>query len=524
MKSKSRLQVARIAVSSVIAGLVALSFLDLTASLPTWFHRVATFGQFVPSLLSFLAAPALLASGFLVVMLLTLLFGRIYCSWLCPLGFFQDILIRLHRFFKKKKLRFGYHPAVPWLRYGIVTVTLVAALAGLMIPLMLLDPFSLAGRMMVHLFHPVLAGTNNLLSGWLSTADLYWLKPRTMSGFNPASFISGLVLTIIIGWLSVRSGRLWCNTLCPVGTTLGLVSRFSLWRITLDQSKCTSCGVCSTVCKAQCIDTKARTVDFDRCVGCMNCLTSCSQGGVKYTLLPTTRSTRANRAVETEDRRNTLKNLALLMLAAASTSAKAAADVFSLRKALKTNDRTHFVSPPGSIGIDRFNNHCTACHLCVSACPTRVLQPSLTEYGLKGFLQPYMDYHSNFCNFECTRCGEVCPTGAIKPLTKETKKQVQTGIAQFVKENCVVYTDETACGACSEHCPTKAVNMVEYKPGLLIPQVTGDICVGCGACEYACPTIPNRAIFVDGHLIHQTAAKPQQADESKEEVPEEFPF
>lgn len=518
------LPLVRMVASTLATGLVAFVLLDITASLHPFFHDSATWLQFVPSLLSFLTAPAITATGFVVVLIATLLFGRVYCSWLCPLGYFQDVVIALRRRLRRKKPRFVYARPWSWVRYSTLGIVLTSAVAGLMIPLALLDPFSVFGRLMVHLAHPALAVTNNLLSDAFSASGFYWLKPRTVPGFDVASFLAGLAITVSIVAMALRNGRLWCNTLCPVGTLLGLISRRSLWRITLDESFCTSCGLCALACKAQCIDSKARRVDFDRCVGCMNCLDSCSQGGVKFTRIAATRPLAAATAPDQPVRRSVLLGMMVLPLVAIVAKVKAAADVFSLQKALKPNQRDHFVSPPGSVSADRFHSVCTACHLCVSACPTRVLQPSFAEYGLRGFLQPYMDFHSNFCNYECTRCGEVCPTGAIVPLAAEAKKRVQTGVAVFVKENCVVFTDETACGACSEHCPTKAVHMVEYKPGLLIPEVTTDICVGCGACEYACPTLPNRAIFVNGHAVHQVASEPLKADKSKEEVPEEFPF
>jgi ferredoxin len=167
---------------------------------------------------------------------------------------------------------------------------------------------------------------------------------------------------------------------------------------------------------------------------------------------------------------------------------------------------------------------CTACHLCVSACPTQVLQPTYFLYGLTGFLQPRMDFITSFCNFECILCGEVCPTGAILPLIKEEKKLVQLGKSNFVKENCIVNTKNTACGACSEHCPTKAVNMVPFKDKLTIPEVNNKICVGCGACEYACPTDP-KSIYVEGNPVHLVAEKPKEVKiEEKIDYKEEFPF
>lgn len=525
MKSKTGLQIARLIVSFVVTGLISISFLDITATLPVWVASYGTHWQFVPSILSFLVAPALAACGFIIIVLLTLLFGRVYCSWLCPLGFFQDVIGIVRRLFGRKRKKFQYRRPVPVLRFALLALIVGMGLTGIMVPVVLTDPFSIFGRMMTHLVHPVVAGVNNLLSSWLGHADVFWLKPRTTTGFHSGAFLTGSALTLIIGVMAFRSGRLWCNTICPAGTLLGILSRKALWRITLDKAKCISCGVCSSVCKAQCIDVKERRVDFDRCVGCMDCLNTCRQGGIRYEWLPKQPITEMEEKHEVgEGRRTTLKAFILLSATVILTKVKGATDVFSLKKAVKSNNRKYFVSPPGSVGIDRFNDICTACHLCVSACPTRVLQPSITEYGLKGFLQPYMDYHSNFCNFECTRCGEVCPTGAITRLLPEVKKRVQTGIAHFVKENCVVYTDETSCGACSEHCPTKAVHMVEYKPGLLIPEVNDSICVGCGACEYACPTLPNRAIFVNGNLVHLVASEPESAEENKEEVPEEFPF
>ncbi|HKL38184.1 MAG TPA: 4Fe-4S dicluster domain-containing protein, partial [Bacteroidales bacterium] len=186
--------------------------------------------------------------------------------------------------------------------------------------------------------------------------------------------------------------------------------------------------------------------------------------------------------------------------------------------------RENPVSPPGAQATNRFNNSCTACHLCVNVCPTQVLQPALLEYGLRGLMQPRMDYHSGFCNFDCVECSKVCPTGAILPVMLEEKKRIQLGKVQFVKENCIVETEGTDCGSCSEHCPTKAVDMVDYKNGLRIPEVNTDICIGCGACEYACPTHPYKAIYVEGNPVHLQAQKPKQEKLKELDEEEDFPF
>jgi ferredoxin len=135
-----------------------------------------------------------------------------------------------------------------------------------------------------------------------------------------------------------------------------------------------------------------------------------------------------------------------------------------------------------------------------------------------------MDYDTNYCTYECVTCAEVCPTGAILPLTIEDKKTLQIGKVFFIKENCVVYTENTACGSCSEHCPTQAVKMVPYIGALTIPETNNEICVGCGACEYACPVVPYKAIYVDGNPVHLTAKKPVQEKLEEPSMQEEFPF
>jgi ferredoxin-type protein NapF len=181
------------------------------------------------------------------------------------------------------------------------------------------------------------------------------------------------------------------------------------------------------------------------------------------------------------------------------------------------------VCPPGAGSMEDFAERCTACSLCINACPNNVLQPAVMQYGIAGFMQPVMDYHRSFCTFNCTVCTDICPTNALKPLLLEAKKLTQIGKVFFIKDNCIVKTEKTACGACSESCPTKAVYMVPYEGNLVIPETNQDICIGCGHCEYACPVTPYKAIFVDGNPVHMAAAKPE-IKEAEITSPEEFPF
>ena len=519
-----RLKAIRIGVSALFITLIAALFLDFRNAFPPEAVQGLLYFQFVPSLLKFLNAATLGAAGFAVVAVLTVLFGRVYCSFVCPLGTLQDVIGSVASR-KRKRRRLGYTPPYNLLRYTLLALTVLILLAGSGFLLNLLDPFSSFGRIFSDLLRPLVIIANNLAAMVLEPLGVHALYQVRWAVVAPVSAAVALATLILVAWLSAKHGRLYCNTVCPVGALLGLVSKIALFKIRIEPTACDGCKRCERVCKAGCIDMATKAVDISRCVGCYNCLAVCPGEGMRF-------DSRLERHVSAElpkpERRGFILNSTIGLLGIVGLAEQTRPIVQSKPTAIPERV-TCPVSPPGSGSVAHFTATCTACHLCVSACPSRVLVPSFLEFGVSGLMQPRMNFHAGHCNYECTVCLNVCPSGAILPIDVETKKLTQLGVAKFIKENCVVYTDNTNCGACSEHCPTKAVHMVPYlntpEKRLVIPEVNPDICVGCGGCEYACPTKPYKAIYVDGNPVHKRARKPaEKVVEKKVDYKEDFPF
>ena len=517
----------RIITSVIFIIFTSILFLDISGILTKNLSDSVLFLQFVPSFLKFIDTTTIAAIGFLVIIASTLFSGRVYCSTICPLGMLQDIIIYLKRKMgtrKKKRGRFNFQPAFNSVRYSILVITIITLLFGNLFTLYILDPFSNFGRILTHIVKPIIIGTNNLISYLLETFNNYSVSPSTFNSINIFAIIFSFTALFIVVLFSYKSGRFFCNSICPVGSFLGFISKFSLFKIVVNKETCVGCGVCETVCKSECIDSKAEFVDFTRCVSCFNCFDVCPTHGLKYEFQPTKNI--VLKKIDTEDYERRSFLLSLLSYSLVLTGISYAQKKIEVYKKNKIPVfRPNPISPPGSIGIEHFTENCTACHLCISACPTHVLQPSFLEYGFLGMMQPMMNNKVGFCDYECTICSEVCPTNAIQIIKPEGKKRIQIGKAKFIKDNCIVYTQGTDCGACSEHCPTKAVKMVPIENNLRAPEVKEDICVGCGACEYACPTIPFKAIYVESNIKHLAAElPPEEKLEEKVDFSDDFPF
>ncbi|MDR1203425.1 MAG: 4Fe-4S binding protein [Tannerellaceae bacterium] len=508
---------------------ILLFFIDFDSKLPNSLHALLHL-QIIPAILG-------LSFGILAFQLiLVLLFGRIYCSTICPVGVFQDIINRLFCIGKKKKkgsMRFKYSKPLNLFRYLLVGVTLAFAIFGFTELLVWLDPYSNFGRIATNLFRPVIVWGNNMIAAILMGMDNYTLHHVTLKTITVSGLIAGGLALLTFVVMTVFRGRFFCNTLCPAGAILSFISKYSFFRISFNKLVCNSCGSCERTCKAEAIDSKNMTVDTSRCVDCFNCTSSCTKGSLQYRFNPVFKKEKTEKNPLSAPSSNLSHEVNSRRVFLATGVTVAATLPVALTLAKKTQTETKVmgetdeewgpVTPPGSIGLERFKDKCTGCHICVVKCPTQVLRPAGLEYGLGYMLRPYVSYKSSYCNYECTVCSDVCPNHAILPLTVEQKKTTQVGIATFVIDRCIVYTESTDCGACSEHCPTQAVHMIPYEGTLTIPKVEPELCIGCGGCESICPVNPRRAILIKSNAEHKFVELPME-EEVKDIVIDDFGF
>lgn len=478
---------------------ITLLFLDFSGTISHWLGWMAKI-QFLPALL------ALNIGVIAGLAILTLICGRVYCSIICPLGIMQDGFAWLGK--KRKKNRYSYSPPKKALRYTMLAIMIVSIVAGIGSVVALLAPYSAYGRIAQSLLAPIWQSANNLLASWAEARDSYAFYHVDLWLRGGITLAVAAVTLIVIGFLAWRNGRTYCNTVCPVGTILGFLSRFSILKPVIDRSKCNSCGLCARNCKAACIDSKAHSIDYSRCVSCFDCIGRCHKGAIKYAR-PTSSRQAGHTASQKNDVDSSRRNfLAATAAIAASTAINAQEKTVDGGLAVITDKqippRKNKITPPGSLSIANLTSHCTACQLCVSACPNDVLRPST---DIKSLMQPESSYERGYCRPECTRCSDVCPTGAIRPITVADKSSIQIGHAVWIKANCIPLTDGVECGNCARHCPAGAIAMISSDinndAAPKIPAVNTERCIGCGACENLCPARPFSAIYVEGHENHR---------------------
>ena len=491
MKSrKNILRITRIILAIFFFTTITLLFMGLGDVFSTWFGWTAKI-QFLPALLAF---------DFVVLAILlaiTLLFGRIYCSTVCPLGILQDIF----GYFGKKN-RYTSSPEKKWLRYSVLAIFCICLIAGISPVVSLLAPYSAYGRIVNSLLRPLYDMLSNAIMVFDIKMDGYHVGYTEIWMRSLATLSIAFLTLVILGWLALRNGRTYCNCICPVGTILSFFSRFSLFRIEIDKNQCSQCSLCERSCKASAIDYKSGRIDSSRCVVCGDCLDKCKHGALEYKIsIP-----RSSVAIEHPDmnKRAMLSGAVLAVGSAALAQAKIKVD--GGLAAISEKESPHRetpVTPPGSHSSRHMQLRCTACQLCVSACPNNVLRPSSDPLFL---MQPVLSFERGFCRPECTRCSQVCPTSAIRPISKEEKTAIAIGHAVWIEKNCIPVSEGNDCGLCARQCPTAAIQMIDYttpdgRPAR-VPAVDNERCIGCGKCEYLCPARPFSAIYVEGNPMH----------------------
>ena len=437
----------RIILATIFFAGVTLLFLDFTGTLHAWLGWMAKI-QFLP------AALALNFAVVAVLLLLTLVFGRVYCSVICPLGVMQDVISWIHGKTKKKnRFRFTWSPAKNWIRYSVLALFVVALIVGAHSLVALVAPYSAYGRIASNLLAPLYQWGNNFLAWIAEKADSYAFYSVDVWMKSLPTFIIAAVTFILIAVLAWRNGRTWCNTICPVGTVLGFFSRFSVFAPAIDTEKCRNCQLCSRQCKASCINIKEHEIDYSRCVACMDCIDTCKDGAIHYALRYGKRSFAGAQNDKMEAKVDNGRRAFMTATAIAATTATLKAQEIKLDGGLAEIERAQKperqtpLKPAGSLSLKNFENHCTGCQLCVSECPNGVLRPSTSLLTL---MQPEMSYERGWCRPECNRCSEICPAGAIRPISIEEKSSIQIGHAVVNLDLCVVNTDEVSCGNAPE--------------------------------------------------------------------------
>ena len=479
----------RILLAAVCFAALCLLFVDVS-------------GRFAPSL-AFMAkaqfVPAMLAGsvGAVVgVLLLTLVFGRLYCSVLCPLGVMQDVIgARAGRY------RYRYSSPHTLLRLAVFFVFAASLLAGVPLVFSLLEPYSAFGRIAADLLAPVWATGNNALAWASERAGNYDVAPAMLWQKGLAALAAAVATLALIGVLAWRKGRLWCTAVCPVGTFLGFFSRFAVLRPRIEESACKNCGLCEKACKSGCIDATAGTVDTSRCVVCFDCVDVCRHGAMSYGLRKAgggEKSVVGDAAQSVGSKPNTVRRGMLAALVGAAVPGvafgRSSSPIAALTRKFEP-ERAVAVVPPGAQSVQQLSARCTGCQLCVSACPNQVLRG--TDHG-SGMLQPTMAFERGYCRVNCVTCAEVCPAGAIRPITPAQKSSMQIGRAVINLGRCITVTDKVTCTACAKICPPRVINLVGPEDVPKKPVVDAERCTGCGACEYVCPARPFAAIYVEG--------------------------
>ncbi len=445
---------------------------------------------------SMLAAKKIILLTFpsLIIILFTLFLGRAFCGWICPMG---TLLDGVGHFISPGDKVYSLRQV----KYILLFVIIFASLFGMQLA-GFFDPFSILVRGLAFSVDPVLnAVVSSFFSGiylhgpeWLSslTEPVYAFFKLTLLPFKQSFFSLSLVSFVIlftIVFLEKLDRRFWCRNLCPLGALLALVARFSLFN-RFPSRLCTDCGQCADECRMDVFDSNGKTVSGE-CVLCMDCISECEESisGIRYMPMKQGVGLNISRRVFVS---SALAGMALPALSSVHI--------------LQVSKDQYLLRPPGALAEDSFSDTCVRCGECMKVCIQNGLQPLFLENGYADMFTPRLIPRIGYCEFNCTLCGQVCPTGAIKRLPLEEKHKTVIGKAYINRDRCLPFAANTSCIVCEEHCPVydKAIKyeeaVIRDSGGVLIslkrPIVIKDQCVGCGICEKKCPVNGESAIRV----------------------------
>lgn len=434
----------------------------------------------------------------LVVVALTLLLGRFFCGWACPLGSTLDFISAT--VFAKLRRKTPVPDSWRMAKYLLLVFLAVSAVFTLQL-VFLFDPISIIIRSFAVSVYPAVNFAVNALFGALYgtpvekvSEPVYGLIKDHFLAFDQPYFrMAGLVGSIFAAILALEyfQTRFWCRNLCPLGAIFGLLGRHGLVRRRVSEPDCISCGVCERRCRMGAIAADFVTADRSECIECMDCKALCPESAISFT-----GNTAARSAPFDLSRRGVIYSVGLGLVAA---------PLFKSEAHVKAPDPS-LIRPPGALAEPEFLGRCTRCGECMRVCIANGLQPSMFEAGLAGLWSPVLVPRIGYCEYNCTLCGQVCPTGAIKRLPLAEKKKVKLGLAEVDRSHCLPWKGDSECLVCEEHCPTgdKAIKLREENVMTITgelklfmrPYVDEKLCVGCGICDTRCPMTDYSAIRV----------------------------